>query len=122
MSHAITGAPPVERWIEIARSLFPKEAEVSHPPMGESVWMKVRWKIRGDPRRPEKPARGVNIYFTREFCKSYQGLNQTQQSEWDDGVRRFLSSRYASFVPDHNAPHGAPVPEESWFVTPDSIR
>lgn len=112
----------VARWADIARSVFPEGAQITHPPAGESVWIRVRWKVGTDPRRPQKPAKGVNIYFTREFCKAYEGLETSRQSAWDDRVKDLLTGRYATFNPDHNAPHGAPMPAESWFVTPGLVR
>lgn len=116
------GIAQVDRWVEIARIVFPDGAQITHPPAGESVWLKVRWKIGTDPKRPQKPARSVNIYFTREFCKAYESLEAGRRSEWDGKVRELLASKFATFNPDHNAPHGAPVPGESWFVTPGAIR
>jgi len=110
------------RWVEIAQSIFPHDAQITHPPAGASVWLRVRWKIHNDPKRPNKPARGVNVYFTREFCKAYESLDQAGQAAWDAKVRDILSDRYATFNPDHNAPHGAPMPTESWFITPGAIR
>lgn len=112
----------VERWLEIARGVFPQGASITHPPAGESVWLKVRWKLGTDPQRPQKPARAINIYFTREFCKTYAGLDAQRQSEWDERVRDLLAGKFAAFNPEHNAPHGAPVPEESWFVTPAAVQ
>jgi hypothetical protein len=74
------------------------------------------------PRRPQKLAKGVNIYFTREFCKAYEGLEAARQTDWDTKVRELLASKYGTFNPDHNAPHGVPMPAESWFVTPGAVR
>jgi hypothetical protein len=115
-------AAQVDRWIEIARMVFPEGAQFTRPLAGESVWIKVRWKIRSDPTRPHKPARGINIYFTREFCKAYEGLDEPRQADWDVKIREILAARYATFNPDHNAPHGAPMPAESWFITPGLVR
>ena len=112
----------VDRWIEIAKVVFPDGAQISHPPAGESVWLKVRWKVGTDPKRPHKPAKGVNVYFTREFCQTYESLDAGRQTDWDKKVRDMLASKYAAFNPDHNAPHGSPVPVESWFVTPNILR
>lgn len=112
----------VERWVQSARTVFPADAQITHPPTGESVWLKVRWKIGTDPRRPKKPARAVNIYFTREFCKAYEGLDGGRQLVWDGKVRDFFAAKYATFNPDHDAPHGAPIPAESWFVTSGAMR
>lgn len=113
---------PLARWMEVTRAIFPEDAQITHPPAGASVWLKIRWKIRSDPKRPNKPARGINIYFTREFCKAYETLDPASQAVWDTKVRDILADRYATFNPDHNAPHGAPMPTESWFITPGSIR
>lgn len=113
---------PLARWVQITGSLFPDDAQITHPPAGASVWLRIRWKIRNDPKRPNKLARGINIYFTREFCKAYESLNQAGQDEWDVKVRDILAERYATFNPDHNVQHGAPMPSESWFITPGSIR
>ena len=113
---------PLARWVQITGSLFPDDAQITHPPAGASVWLRIRWKIRNDPKRPNKLARGINIYFTREFCKAYESLDQAGQDAWDAKVRDILAKRYATFNPDHNAPHGAPMPTESWFITPGSIR
>lgn len=113
---------PLVRWVEITRAIFPDDAQITHPPAGASVWLRIRWKIRNDPKRPHKPARGINIYFTREFCKAYESLDQAGQAAWDTKVHTILTDRYAAFNPDHNAPHGAPMPTESWFITPGSIR
>lgn len=112
----------VERWADIARAVFPAGAQVTYPAAGESVWLRVRWKVGTDPKRPNKPAKGVNIYFTREFCVAYEALDAAHQSAWDGKVKDLLTSRYASFNPDHNAPHGAPMPAESWFVTPTMVK
>ncbi|HEX4984541.1 MAG TPA: hypothetical protein VFV71_00585 [Burkholderiales bacterium] len=112
----------VERWADIARGIFPAGAQVTHPAAGESVWLRVRWRIGTDPKRPQKPARGVNIYFTREFCRAYGGLEAERRADWDEKVKELIAGRYAAFNPDHNAPHGAPMPAESWFVTPGLIR
>ncbi|HVY07743.1 MAG TPA: hypothetical protein VHB46_17335 [Burkholderiales bacterium] len=112
----------VERWADIARTIFPQGAQITHPAAGESVWLRVRWKVGTDPKRPQKPAKGVNIYFTREFCKAYESLEASRQSVWDDKVKELLVGRFATFNPDHNAPHGAPMPAESWFVTPGLVR
>jgi hypothetical protein len=112
----------VEKWVDIARTVFPDDAQITHPPAGESVWLRVRWKIGTDPRRPQKLAKGVNIYFTREFCKAYEGLEAARQTDWDTKVRELLTSKYGTFNPDHNAPHGVPMPAESWFVTPGLVR
>lgn len=117
-----TADVPLMRWVEITQSIFPADAQITHPPAGASVWLRIRWKIRNDPKRPHKPARGVNIYFTREFCKAYEVLDAAGQSAWDEKVRAILAERYATFNPDHNAPHGAPMPTESWFITPGAIR
>jgi hypothetical protein len=113
---------PLERWVEITQSIFPADAQITHPPAGASLWLKVRWKIRSDPMRPNKPARGVNIYFTREFCKAYAALDPAGRDAWDGKLKALLAERYATFNPDHNAPHGAPMPTESWFITPGAIR
>ncbi|HWA12740.1 MAG TPA: hypothetical protein VHA15_06585 [Burkholderiales bacterium] len=113
---------PLTRWVEITHSVFPPDAQVTHPPAGASVWLRVRWKVRNDPKRPNKPARGVNIYFTREFCKAYEALDPSGQAAWDGKVRSILAQRFAAFDPDHNAPHGTPMPAESWFITPGAIR
>jgi hypothetical protein len=115
-------ATPVARWVEIAKVVFPDDAEISYPPNGESVWLRVRWRVKSDPRRPHKLARGVNIYFTREFCKAYQGLEPPLQADWDTKVKDLVSTRFATFNPDHNAPHGAPLPAEAWFITPSAIK
>lgn len=112
----------VQLWLEIARSVFPDGAQITHPPAGESVWLKVRWKLGTDPQRPQKPARSINIYFTREFCKTYASLDAQRQSEWDEKVRGLLAGKFAAFNPEHDAPHGAPVPGESWFVTPAAVE
>jgi hypothetical protein len=112
----------VDRWVDIARTVFPADAQITHPPAGESVWLRVRWKIGTDPKRPQKLAKGVNIYFTREFCKAYGGLDATRQSDWDSKLGELFASKYATFNPDHNAPHGTPMPADSWFVTPGSVR
>jgi hypothetical protein len=112
----------VDRWVEIARMVFPNGAQITHPPAGESVWFKVRWKVGTDPKRPHKPAKGVNVYFTREFCKAYERLEPGKQSDWDNKVRDMLANKYKNFDPDHNAAHGAPVPVESWFVTSGTVR
>ena len=45
-----------------------------------------------------------------------------RQTDWDNKVREFLAPKYAIFNLDHNAPHGAPMPAESWFVTPGAVR
>jgi len=113
---------PLMRWVEITRTVFPEDAQITHPPAGASVWLRIRWKIRNDPKRPNKPARGVNIYFTREFCKAYENLDPASQPAWDAKVRDILAERFATFNPDHNAPHGSPMPAESWFITPGAIR
>ena len=112
----------VEHWVDIARTVFPADSRITHPPAGESVWIRAHWKIGTDPKRPQKPARGVNIYFTRDFCKTYEDLDAARRQVWDGKVREFLAAKYATFDPDHGAPHGAPIPAESWFVTPGSIR
>jgi hypothetical protein len=112
----------VDRWLEIARGVFPNGALITHPPAAESVWLKVRWKLGTDPQRPHKPARAINIYFTREFCKTYASLDVPSRSEWDEKVRDLLAGKFAAFNPEHNAPHGAPVPGESWFVTPGAVQ
>ena len=113
---------PLARWVEIVQAIFPEDTQITHPPAGASVWLRIRWKIRNDPKRPNKSARGINIYFTREFCKAYESFDQAGQATWDAKVRDILVERYATFNPDHNAPHGAPMPTESWFITPGSIR
>jgi hypothetical protein len=112
----------IERWVDIARTVFPADAQVTHPPAGASTWMRVRWKLGTDPRRPQKPARVVSIYFTREFCKAYEGLDAARQNDWDGKVREFFTAKYAMFDPDHDAPHGAPMPAEAWYVTPGAVR
>lgn len=112
----------VDRWVEIAQMVFPDGAQITHPPAGESVWLRVRWKIGNDPNRPQKPAKGINVYFTREFCKTYESLDGGHQSDWDQKVRELLTGKYANFVADHSAPHGAPIPVESWFVTPGAVK
>jgi len=116
------GTVQIDRWVEIARAVFPDNAQITHPPAGESVWLRVRWQIGTDPKRPQKLAKGVNIYFTREFCKAYESLEATRQSDWDAKVRGLLANKYAAFNPDHSSPHGAPMPAESWFVTPGAVR
>jgi len=50
------------------------------------------------------------------------GLETARQTDWDTKVRELLASKYGTFNPDHNAPHGAPMPAESWFVTPGLVR
>ena len=112
----------VDRWVDIARTVFPDDAQITPPPAGESVWLRVRWKIGTDPQRPQKPARGVNIYFTREFCKAFESLEAARQTDWETKVQQLLASKYGSFNPEHNAPHGAPMPAESWYVTPGAVR
>jgi hypothetical protein len=113
---------PLTRWVDITRTIIPDDAQITHPPAGASVWLRIRWKIRNGPKRPHKPARGVNIYFTREFCKAYESLDQAGQAAWDAKIHAILAERFATFNPDHNAPHGVPMPTESWFITPGSIR
>ena len=103
--------PFVNDWIELIRPLFPKDARIEMD-AGNDVVLRIDWKLRSDPNRPNKRSRLIRVVIPEEAiddCTDFKIAGSR--------FKKIIQDKLSVFNPDHDTPKYGSPPIEEWIIS-----
>lgn len=102
---------------EIAKPLFPRDAEYRQSLNGAHRVIGIHWPLKSDPQRANERSRGISVRFTSEAVQDSSELDAQSRERADQRLRRTLEDRSGSSEPGHDSPATAGAPEVHWNIS-----
>lgn len=106
----------VRRLSNLIMELFPEADKIEPKPNLDYLCMDLSWKSKDDPQRKSKRTKTFRIIISQEQIEDYEMMPQPEKDKFDDKVSKFITSKKALMVPNHNNPSYAIPPVEEWHV------
>jgi len=85
------------------------------------ILIRIRWPLGGDPQRPYKSSRIIELRVSSEVLDDYLGRDKESDRAFD-AILDFVRVKLENFDPEHATPYGLTPPVEVWGVTSDDLR
>jgi hypothetical protein len=105
----------IDKWVHLARKIFPPQAEITPAINAGGPLIAVRWKDERNPDVLSKRARGVDLFFPAKVLESYKEGSAALELKWDALIESLIAGKLARFDPysrDVTQP-------ERWFISDD---
>lgn len=79
-------------------------------------YLDITGKITGDPHRPNKHAKSIEITISKEKLDDYLEGPKSSQKSFDERLIEYIKTKTANFNPDHDTPYDRSPPVERWPV------
>lgn len=99
------------------KQLFPRDAAFVFFREGGDLHIRVSWKLKSDPDRPNKSSRSIIIRISHEALDDYLYVDHPRRRLAERKLVAFLKSNLRSFNPEHSVPRGKTPPEVEWLVS-----
>lgn len=107
--------------VNIIRQIMPTDAEIQVVSSAFDFDVDVFWKLRDNPKRPNKMSKKISIHISHAAVRDYTSASERDQAVAYRRVNSFLSQKLANFDPKHNAPRHKSPPVEQWFIDTNLI-
>ena len=111
MEKVVMTKPFVKVWIELIRPLFPKNTRIQLY-AGNGVVLRIDWKLRGDPNRPNKRSRLIRVIIPGEAIDDCTDFKMAGSR-----FKEIIQAKLSTFNPDHDTPKYSSPLIEQWFVS-----
>jgi hypothetical protein len=101
----------VNQWVRLIRPLFPKNARIEID-AGNEVILRIDWKLRNDPARPNKRSRLIRVVIPQEAIDDCADLEKAGSR-----FKKLIEDKLSVFHADHNSPQCGSPPREVWIVS-----
>ena len=97
--------------VRLIRPLFPRDARIVID-TPNNVILRIDWKLRNDPSRPNKRSRLIKVVIPQEVIDRCDDVKKA-------GLRfkEIIEDRLSSFHPDHNSPRCGSPPRDEWIIS-----
>jgi len=99
------------------KQLFPSEAAFEFFRENGDLHIRVSWKLKSDPNRPNKRSRRIIIRIAEEALDDYLYVDNPRRGLAERKLVAFLKSNLRSFKPEHSLPWYKTPPHVEWFVS-----
>ena len=103
--------PFVDDWIAFIRPLFPKSSRIEID-VGKDVVVRVDWKLRNDPGRPNKRSRLIRVVIPEETIQDCPDVKTVGSR-----IKKLIQYKLSLFNPDHDTRKCGRRPVEEWVVS-----
>lgn len=108
--------PVAEHFSDIAKAVFPKQADIVRADKGGGdLRLLIDWRV-GDLNRPNKRSKSIELRISRDAMSDYANSNERQQKAADRQLRQQLRGKLSTFNPNHDAPAHVVPPREEWII------
>ncbi len=101
----------VNEWARLIRPLFPKNTRIEID-AGNKVILRIDWKLRNDPARPNKRSRLIRVVIPQEAIDDCADLEKAGSR-----FKKLIEDKLSVFHPDHDSPRCGNPPREVWIVS-----
>lgn len=105
----------VDKWAELIKPIFPKEAEITVVDH-EDPEIRVSWKLKNDPNRPNKRSKLLRIIIAEEAvsdCRDFEAAGTK--------LENIIKQKYLTYDPNHNMSVET-TPTEEWLISTFDIN
>jgi hypothetical protein len=110
-----------EQIIQAIKDSMPPNAEIRVSDDIHNFIVGISWKIEDDSKRLYKMSKTILICVSYEAAQAFASVSAADQGAAYKRVTSFLSSKLATFDPNHNAPRNEAPPVEQWVISSNVV-
>ena len=107
----------LDYWVRLIKTILPENVWVTSRFFNEDHLIQIDWKLKNDPRNPDKRSPKFEIIIKDDAIENYLDKDRKDRELSDTLLKEFIYERYKLFRSDDDICATKYVQKEKWLIS-----